>query len=61
MYDSIKYLNINGQNISEIERMVEVSIFKLYDLTYSEIKLIIDDFKLTEEEYNNFSLEDLKV
>jgi len=61
MYDSIKYLNINGQNISEIERMVEVSIFKLYDLTYSEIKLIIDDFKLTEEEYNNFSLEDLNV
>ncbi|MEM6816172.1 MAG: hypothetical protein AAF600_17585 [Bacteroidota bacterium] len=45
----------------ELERKVDIIVYKLYSLDYVQIKIIDPDFWLSEEAYNNFSLEELKV
>lgn len=35
-----------------LERKIDELVFKLYDLTYEEVKIIAPDFWLSEEEYN---------
>jgi hypothetical protein len=31
-------------------------VYKLYELTYEEVKIVEPDFALTKEEYENFKL-----
>ena len=44
--------NSEKQNaVQEYERQIDVMVYKLYDLTYEEVKSIDKDFPLSEEEY----------
>ena len=57
--DYLQYLqkNINDTNVNIIknyESKIDVYVYKLYDLTFSEVKTIAPEFSLSEEEYNNF-------
>jgi len=40
-----------------LERRIDELVFKLYDLTYEEVKVIAPDFWLSEEEYENLKLD----
>ena len=43
------------QAIKEYEQQIDIMIYKLYDLTYSEVKIIDPEFPMSEEEYNNIN------
>jgi adenine-specific DNA-methyltransferase len=45
-------------NKTTLENRIDELVFKLYDLTYEEVKVIAPDFWLSEEEYENIKLED---
>lgn len=40
--------------VKEYENQIDIIVYKLYYLTYSEVKTIAPEFSLSEEEYNNF-------
>jgi hypothetical protein len=41
---------------SQLETEIDHLVYKLYDLTYEEIKIIDPDFGLTPEEYANLAI-----
>lgn len=41
----------------ELEKEVDYFVYKLYDLTYDEVKVVDPAFALSEEEYNNIVIE----
>ncbi len=43
---------------SSIENRIDELVFKLYDLTYEEVKVIAPDFWLSEEEYEGVKIEE---
>jgi hypothetical protein len=38
-------------NTSELEKQIDHLVYKLYQLTYNEVKIIDPEFALTEQEY----------
>lgn len=44
------------EKLKPIENQIDIMVYKLYDLTYDEILSIDKDFKLSEQEYNNYTL-----
>ncbi len=46
-----KSSNINT-NTSELEAQIDILVFKLYNLTYDEVKVIDPEFQLSEAEYD---------
>ena len=38
----------------DLEAEIDLIVFKLYELTFSEVKIIDLDFSLNEDEYNEF-------
>ena len=44
------------QYIKEYEKQIDITVYKLYDLTYDEVLIIDKEFNLTEEEYNNYQI-----
>jgi hypothetical protein len=52
-------LSSKGRNAEDIEAELNVIIFKLYRLTLEEVKIIDPEFNLTQEEYDNYQIEDL--
>lgn len=59
-----KYVDIINQSIyhntttSEFEQNIDIIIFKLYNLSYNEVKLIDPQFPLSQTEYENFSIDE---
>jgi len=49
---SLKRDDINA-DISKQEQNIDILIYKLYDLTYDEIKIVDPETIITEEEYRN--------
>jgi len=45
-----------NQDTTALEREIDVLVYKLYELTYEEVKIIDKDFWLTEEEYGNVKI-----
>jgi adenine-specific DNA-methyltransferase len=43
--------------MSELENAINNLVYKLYQLTYDEIKIIDPEFKLTEQEYTEIKME----
>lgn len=43
--------------VSHLENQIDELVYKLYKLTYAEVKIIDPEFELSEEEYNNIKLE----
>jgi len=46
-----KILSLKKQDTSSLEKEIDVLVYKLYELTYDEVKIIDKDFWLSEEEY----------
>jgi len=46
----------SNQDTTALEREIDVLVYKLYELTYDEVKIIDKDFWLSEEEFNNVKL-----
>ncbi len=44
----------NGEDTTIEENKIDELVYRLYNLTDEEIKIIKPEFKLTGEEYNNF-------
>ena len=42
---------------SQLERKIDELVYKLYDLTYDEVKVIDPEFPLSKEEYENIKIE----
>lgn len=42
--------------VKEYEKQIDLMVYKLYDLTYEEVKSIDKDFILSEEQYANYQL-----
>lgn len=39
-------------------KQIDNLVYRVYDLTYIEVKIIDTDFEMSEEEYNNLTLEE---
>lgn len=42
------------QAVKEYENQIDIMVYKLYDLTYSEVRTIDPEFPMSEEEYNRY-------
>jgi hypothetical protein len=49
-------MKLTGKDTIEIEQEIEGYIYRLYDLTFSQVKLIDIDFNLTQSEYESIKL-----
>lgn len=54
--DKILSLKKKNQDTTALEREIDVLVYKLYELTYDEVKIIDKDFWLSEEEYGKVKL-----
>ena len=57
LVDQILKIKKKKGNTAEHERQVDLTVYKLYDFTYPEVKIVDPDFWLSEEEYDNYKLE----
>ncbi|MDO9577144.1 MAG: TaqI-like C-terminal specificity domain-containing protein [Candidatus Cloacimonadales bacterium] len=46
-----------GEDTTIEEREIDIMVYKLYELTYEEVKIVDPDFALTEREYEDFKQE----
>ena len=42
-----------GKDTQELENKIDLMVYKLYELTYEEVKIVDPDFLMSEEEYEN--------
>lgn len=61
LFDEIIRKKKEKQDTKAIEKEIDVLVYKLYELTYDEVKIIDKDFWLSEGEYENYSNEKLKT
>ena len=52
LVDEIIQKKKSNRESTELEKEIDVLVYKLYELTYEEVKIIDKDFWLSEEEYN---------
>lgn len=55
-YETIIKVIDNTAKVKAFEKEVECRLFKLYELTYDEVKIIEKDFWLSEVEFNNYKM-----
>jgi len=58
-FQEIKKLRLKNPavDINRERKQVDVLVYKLYELTYPEVKIVDPEFWLSEEEYNNYKVE----
>jgi adenine-specific DNA-methyltransferase len=56
-YSTIKSNLANAGKVKTLENEAETMLFKIYDLTYNEVKTVCPDFWMNEQEYKNFKIE----
>ena len=44
------------QAVKNYEKQIDIMVYKLYDLTYEEVKIIDPNFNLSQQEYENYKL-----
>ena len=44
-----------GKDTTEEERQIDLMVYKLYGLTYDEVKIIDPDFGMSKEEYEKIN------
>ena len=54
---SIQQLKIDGKLTTALEQEIDNLVYRLYELTYDEVRVIDHQFSLTEDEYNAIELE----
>ncbi len=47
-----------GEDTKIEENKIDRMVYELYDLSYEEVKIVEPEFELTEEEYNDFKIEE---
>jgi len=57
-YDELMSEISDSFKIKAVENIVEAKLFKIYELTYDEVKVIDNNFWLSEKEYNDIKLND---
>lgn len=55
--DKIIYLKQKNSDADNLEQEVNNIVFKLYNLSYDEVKLVDPEFSLTQSEYENYTIE----
>jgi len=55
LVDKIIAKKERGEETTAEEQQIDIMVYKLYELTYDEVKIVEPEFALTEEEYNNHS------
>jgi hypothetical protein len=55
--DKILSLKSEGKDNTALEQQIDNLVYKLYELTYQEVKIIDPEFKLTESEYEEIKIE----
>ncbi|MFN7376884.1 MAG: Eco57I restriction-modification methylase domain-containing protein [Pseudanabaena sp.] len=55
--DKILSLKSEGKDTTALEQQIDNLVYKLYELTYQEVKIIDPEFKLTESEYEEIKIE----
>lgn len=55
--EKIMQMKINNEDTTAEEREIDKMVYKLYNLTYEEVKIIDPAFALTEKEYEEFRME----
>lgn len=53
-YEKIKKVLADTSKVKDLENEVETTLFKLYQLTYEEVKIVCPGFWLSEAEYEKF-------
>ena len=43
--------------VKEYEKQIDIMVYKLYDLTYQEVKVIDPNFQMDEETYNKYKVD----
>lgn len=57
---STELWNLNQEQtttINETNKKIDLMVYKIYDLTYDEVKIVDPELGMEEEEYQNFKLE----
>jgi len=57
LVEQILALKEQGKDTTALEAEIDLLVYKLYDLTYEEVKVIDPAFALSKEEYENVTLE----
>lgn len=57
LFDKILYCKLRNQDTTLIESQIDNFVYKLYDLTYEEVKVIDPKFELSKIEYENLRLD----
>ena len=52
-----KYYKSNQTDFLNIDSQIDILVYKLYELTWEEVKVVQPDFSLTEEEYENYKID----
>jgi len=53
----MKSTSDRAANTNELEKECDQLVYKLYQLTYDEVKIIDPEFELTEQEYTAIKIE----
>ena len=57
LIDKIYLHKSQGKDTTALEQQIDNMVYKLYELTYQEVKIIDPEFALTEKEYADIKLE----
>lgn len=55
--DKIISLKSKGEDTKDLEQQIDNMVFRLYGLTYEEVKVIDQEFPLSKEEYESIKVE----
>jgi hypothetical protein len=53
----MKSISDHDADTSELEKAIDRLVYKLYQLTYDEVKIIDPEFEITEQEYTEIKME----
>ena len=56
LVDKIILLKQHGEDSSKLEKEIDALVYKLYELTYEEVKVIDSEFGLSEKEYERIKV-----
>ena len=56
LVDEILIKKQQNQDTTELEKEIDVRVYKLYELTYAEVKVIDKDFWMSDEEYGKVEI-----
>ena len=59
LVDQILEKKDNDEDTTELENQIDLMVYRLYDLTYEEVKVVDEEFEMGREEYKSLEVETL--